>query len=92
MIFNFKKNIKVKDILSIKVATADHLIWKGEGKSVSSKNSKGPFDVLPRHQKFMTLIHDAPIEIVADTEKKTFKFTTSIIYVNENTVLIFGNL
>ena len=80
------------DILHVKVATADHLIWTGDALSVSSKNSKGAFDILPRHQKFITLVHSDVIEVQTQGEKKNFQFATSIIYVNENSVAIYGNL
>ena len=96
MIFSRNKknneNEKIPDILNVRVASVDHLIWKGDASSVSSINSKGPFDILPRHQKFITLVHDSPIQIQATEEKKTFIFPISIIFVSENKVSIFANL
>lgn len=80
------------DILHVQIASIERLIWKGEAVAVSSMNSKGAFDVLPRHQKFITLIRDSPITVQTLTEKKTFQFKTCILHVSENAVSMYVNL
>lgn len=51
-----------KPIMHVKVHSPYKTYFDGEAYSVSAENTTGPFDILPRHHRFMTLL--MPCELV----------------------------
>lgn len=78
--------------LTVFVKSTDSVIWEGEAESVSSVNSQGPFDVLPYHSNFISVIENHPIVVRVGREKKEYSFPFSVIYAHSNTVDIYTNL
>ncbi len=77
--------------LSVIVASTDKVLWTGIATSVSSINSDGPFDILPGHANFITLIDNKPIKIVtADKKTLMFTFKQAIIFIVSNKVKIYA--
>lgn len=77
--------------LHVRVSSAMEEVWEGEALAVSSSNSSGPFDILPMHANFITLVSGETITIQLDRKnKREFKFTQAVIFVLNNTVKIFG--
>jgi len=71
---------------------ATQTLWEGEARSVSSSNAEGPFDILPMHANYITLINDDPIVVIEeDGAKKTYNFRHSVIYVHDNNVKIYAD-
>lgn len=76
--------------LHVRIISPQQLILETEASSVSSKNLQGPFDILPQHANFITIIEDSPIIVRVPNQKKaTFNFPLSIIFVTENKVNIY---
>lgn len=78
----------------VKITTPDEVAWEGKAVSVSSQNSTGPFDLLPGHANFVTLINkDAPI-VVRDEENKerSYTYTTAIISVRDGVVTVYTEI
>lgn len=63
--------------------------FDGEAESVSAVNDTGPFDILPRHHNFMTLL--SPCDIVVRTNKGEDKVTITrgIMHVKADKVVVF---
>jgi len=73
--------------LSVIVRDRTGVLYQGEAKTVSGKNEKGPFDVLPEHANFLTLISDeVVIRLSGDT--KSFKLTRGMLSVVDDQVTI----
>jgi len=78
-------------ILQVKILTPKQTVFEGQALSVSSTNSVGKFDILPKHANFITLIENQPIEIQdMNREFKKFQFSQAIIYNISNKVSIFA--
>lgn len=76
--------------LHVRVLSPQQLILETEADSVSSKNLQGPFDILPQHANFLTVIENTPIIIRSKGQKpQTFNFPLAIILNNENKVNIY---
>ncbi len=76
--------------LSVHIASAEGLIWDGTAHSVSSVNRDGPFDVLPQHAQFITLISGAPLTVRPVVgEARTFTFQRAVMHVHGNTVAVY---
>lgn len=79
--------------LKTSVLSSAKVLWEGEARSVSSKNTQGEFDILPNHANFITLVNDYPVRLQAsDGSEHSFSFTQSVIVVQANVVKIFGNI
>lgn len=82
-----------EEFLSVRVSNPDSVLWLGEANSVSSHNSQGDFDILPRHANFITIIQNKPIIVrVRGGGKKEFRFDSAIIYTHSDSVQIFANI
>lgn len=78
-----------RDLLHVSIKTPESLVWEGDAESVSSKNARGPFDILPLHANFISLIDHEPIVIRSGGKKQVFTFPISVLYVYKNIVKIF---
>ena len=78
--------------LRVRITQATDLLWEGEATSVTSTNLDGPFDVLPLHANFVTLIKDQPILVHEEGGKEsTYNFKQSVMYVQDNVVKIYAD-
>lgn len=80
-----------EQVLKVVVATPDEQIWEGEAQTVSSENSAGPFDILPQHSNFVTMIKAKPIVVrTVNDGEKTFSYKNAVITVMRNKVSIYN--
>lgn len=76
--------------LYVRVLSPREVLYQGEAKAVSSRNSQGKFDVLPQHANYITIIENEPIEVLKpDNKLTTFKVKQAILYTVENKVTIY---
>jgi F0F1-type ATP synthase epsilon subunit len=85
-----------KDALprTIKVIAREpfHIYYEGEAHSVSANNDIGPFDVLPGHADFFSVL--SPGEIIIETASEPIKFDlhNGMLIVQDNEIMIFANM
>jgi len=79
--------------LNVRVISPEKVIWEGMAHSVSSKNVDGPFDVLPEHANFITIIYKEPI-VIRSIDKKliTYTFDQSVLYTHNSDVRIYTTI
>lgn len=76
--------------LHLRILSPGQTLFEGEMDSVSSKNIQGPFDILPEHANFITVIEENPIVLRAKGQRpQAFKFPIAIIYAHQNNVDIY---
>ena len=76
-------------ILDVIILSSSKNYFLGKAKSVSSKNKLGPFDVLPLHENFISMLYDK-VTVVDDLGKKTVvACEKGILEVSENRVRVF---
>ncbi len=78
--------------LTVRISKAANIIWEGIAKSVSSKNSNGPFDILPYHTNFITFMEDSSVRVIADSIDHEFKFNQAVLYVQNNIVHVYTDI
>ena len=76
-------------ILDVNVKSKAKTIFEGSGHSVTSKNERGAFDILPFHTNFVTLIADYIIIDKGLKTEKSFKIERGVLYVLSNKVDIY---
>lgn len=57
--------------------------------SISAVNMTGPFDILPGHHKFMTLISACEMDVRNSEGEEKIKIEQGIMYVKEDRVVVF---
>ena len=68
------------------------IYYEGPAQIVSAKNKVGPFDILPGHTDFFSMLR--PGEVVIDTTDQQIRFEISngIISVRGGEVMLFVNI
>lgn len=83
--FRMDKNLE----LDVIVMSSSKTYFLGKAKSVSSKNKVGPFDVLPMHENFISMLYDKVTVVKPGGEKEEIACEHGILEVSENRVRVF---
>lgn len=87
-----EESTKDKPVIYVIVRTKEGIIFKDRAKAVTSYNEKGPFDVLPEHENFISLINQHLVIHTLDGKQNEVKVDTAVIKVYKNEVHIFLGL
>lgn len=80
----------MKDSIAITIMSPVAKVWDTQAQMISAENSEGPFDILPDHARFMSLISNAPVVIeLTDGFEKTFTFTDAVLFFADNKATIY---
>jgi len=75
--------------LTVLIRDREGILFQGEAESVSSFNDRGPFDVLPYHANFITLIqNEVRVRQVGGGEEK-IPLTSGVLRVRGNEVEVY---
>lgn len=69
-----------------------HIYFEGNAGVVSAANNVGPFDILPGHADFFSILSPSEVVIENEEEVVSFSITNGIISVRDNRVLLFINM
>lgn len=75
-------------VLTLTIRDSERFIFKGIVSTVSSYNDKGPFDVLPFHENFISSIKTKLVVHIQDGVKE-FPIEKGIMKVEADTVNVF---
>jgi F0F1-type ATP synthase epsilon subunit len=81
--------MKTNESLIVEVRSRQGLIFDGELAAVTSYNTVGPFDVLPRHSNFISMINKRLILRQHDGRTDEINLDNGVMMVEENKVYIF---
>jgi F0F1-type ATP synthase epsilon subunit len=81
--------MKTKESLMVEVRSRQGLVFEGELAAVTSYNTVGQFDVLPRHSNFISMINKRVILRRHDGRTDEINLENGVMMVEENTVHIF---
>jgi F0F1-type ATP synthase epsilon subunit len=77
--------------MMVKVYAPFRNYFEGPADSISAVNDTGPFDILPGHHKFLTLINSCELDIRTgdDNSAEKIKIEKGIMFVKEDRVVVF---
>jgi F0F1-type ATP synthase epsilon subunit len=75
--------------MQVKIAAPYKVYFNGKAESVSAVNDTGPFDVLPEHHNFITLLSPCDVVVQMGGKKETIPINRGIMHVKKDRVLIF---
>ena len=78
--------------LSVVARAPFHIYYEGPAISLSAENRVGPFDILPGHADFFSMLK--PCDIVIETADQEIKFAiySGMITVRSDQVMLFVNM
>jgi F0F1-type ATP synthase epsilon subunit len=77
------------DKIHVKLFSPFQVYYNGDAKSISAINDTGPFDVLPQHHSFITLLNACELNIVAPDGEKRVRISHGVMHVRNNQVTVF---
>lgn len=75
--------------LEVKLYSQFYTYFEGKAESVSAVNKTGPFDILPEHANFFTLLTEGVVRIMSRGEAHEFTITRGVVQVADNNVKVF---
>jgi F0F1-type ATP synthase epsilon subunit len=78
-----------QETFTLIIRTRQEVIYDGNVQAISSVNGKGPFDVLPHHAFFISLIERYLIVHEQKGKDRRFNIDTGVLHVEEGKVHIY---
>jgi F0F1-type ATP synthase epsilon subunit len=75
--------------MHVKVYAPFKTYFNGVADSISAVNDTGPFDILPKHHNFMTLLSPCDIVVRSDQGEEKVTITRGIMHVKADRVIVF---
>ncbi|NMB91931.1 hypothetical protein GYA37_03760 [candidate division WWE3 bacterium] len=82
-------DIKTNTTLSASIKSKEKILFDGTVRTISSVNERGPFDVLPLHANFITLILNYVILDKGLSTERRFDIEKGVLYVLSNKVDVY---
>jgi F0F1-type ATP synthase epsilon subunit len=76
----------------VKIFSPYQTYYEGEAASLSAVNRTGPFDVLPGHINFFSLLTTGTIVLNTGFQRLEFPIARGILRVNRDTVTLFADV
>jgi F0F1-type ATP synthase epsilon subunit len=77
------------DDMHVKVYGPFKTYFDGQAVSISAINETGPFDILPRHHNFMTLLNACEVIVRSNSNEERIKINRGIMHVKADKVVVF---
>jgi len=75
--------------MHVKVYSPFKVYFDEEGESISAQNGTGPFDILPRHHNFMTLLTPCELVIRGHGREQKIRISGGLMHVKADRVTVF---
>lgn len=75
--------------LNVSIRSKEKLLYSGVAKTISSENESGPFDILPGHANFISLIFSYVILDRHLSSETSFDLEKGVMYVISDKVEIY---
>jgi F0F1-type ATP synthase epsilon subunit len=77
------------DVLRIKVYSPFRTYFDDTARSLSAVSKTGPFDILPQHHNFISLLEPCDVTIVTNNgDSRIIKIATGVLHVRSNRATI----
>lgn len=80
------------DYLDLTIVSPEDTVFAGKVKVISLKNELGPFDIIPYHETFISLISEKLVIYPLDGPRKEIMVDKGVVRVFKNNVQIYLGL
>lgn len=84
-----EKPAKTLPQMHIKIYSPFKIYFDEEGYSISAENATGPFDILPHHHNFMTLLKACELQVRTPTTLRKIRISGGLMHVKADRVIVF---
>lgn len=78
-----------KSVIQVKVYAPFKIYFEGQVFSISAENAVGPFDVLPKHHKFLCMLVPCVLKLATPEGLKEIKISRALMHVSNDNVVVF---
>ncbi len=82
-------NPKAPVTMRVKVYSPFKIYFDENAQSISAVNNTGPFDILPKHHNFMTLLNPCDIVVRTNDGEQKFRISRGVMHVKADQVIVF---
>jgi F-type H+-transporting ATPase subunit epsilon len=75
--------------MHVKVYSPFKTYFDGTAFSISAINRTGPFDILPKHHNFMTLLNPGDVVVRTDYTEEHIRISRGVMHVKADEVIVF---
>jgi len=83
------KEINGRPVMHIKVYSPFQIFFDDNGFSISAANTTGPFDILPHHHNFITLLDACELSIQTLQGEQRIRISGGLMHVKADNVVVF---
>jgi F0F1-type ATP synthase epsilon subunit len=87
-----KGSSKAAAVMHVRVASPFKTFFDSNALSLSGENATGPFDILPRHHNFISLLNECELAIKTHTGVTKVRISGGIMHVKADQVIVFLNV
>jgi F0F1-type ATP synthase epsilon subunit len=73
----------------IKIYAPSKVYFEGQAESISAVNQTGPFDILPKHHNFITLLVACDIVVRTKSGEETIRIQGGLMHVKADSIIVF---
>jgi|DEB19_MinimDraft_3_1074340.scaffolds.fasta_scaffold351187_1 F-type H+-transporting ATPase subunit epsilon len=84
--------MKVHETFPLKIFSPFKVFFEGEALAMSAVNASGPFDILAKHEDFLTILTPCNIVVQTVNGKKEIPMERAIVQVIKDRVWVFANI
>ena len=75
--------------MHIKIYSPFKVYFDGEANSISAESATGPFDILPKHHNFITLLEPCDAVVRTPSREETIRISGGVMHVKADDVIVF---
>ena len=75
--------------MHIKIYSPFKVYFDGEAHSISAESATGPFDILPKHHNFITLLEPCDAVVRTPSREETIRISGGVMHVKADDVIVF---
>lgn len=88
-----KKGSKAEPLMHVRVSSPFKVFFDEDALSISGENATGPFDILPRHHNFISLLNECELSVRTKASKTTrIRISGGLMHVKADQVIVFLNV
>ncbi|MBP9852891.1 F0F1 ATP synthase subunit epsilon [Candidatus Saccharibacteria bacterium] len=78
-----------EDTIHLKVYSPYKQYYDGPALSVSAESATGPFDILPKHHNFITLLQPCAVHVRKPDGEQTIDISGGVLHVKADKIVVF---
>ena len=83
------KLVDGKPVIELKIYSPFKTYFNEDAYSISAANATGPFDILPNHHNFVSLLNACELTVQAPTGQKRIRISGGMMHVHDNAIRVF---